>query len=82
MNKTDITEKTLQLIREKSGQDMAINTEQSMGEFLNSITYIQFLIACEDTFNIEIEDEELDVANFDTVADVLSFLEKKVNVNE
>lgn len=78
MNEAEVIQKTLALLQEKSGYDGEISMEHSLADMLNSITYIQFLIACEDTFDIEVEDDELSMSHFSTIRDVIGFLLKKV----
>jgi acyl carrier protein len=78
MNEVEVTQKALALLREKSGYEGDIGMLHPLAGMLNSITYIQFLIACEDAFEIEIEDDELDMAHFSTVQDVVGFLFRKV----
>ena len=74
----EIEKKICNLICEKSGMDQEIRMSDPLGEYLNSITYIQFLIACEDTFGIEVEDEELDMINFSDVKSIVAFINNKL----
>lgn len=78
----DIQERIVQLAEEKIETDLTITGETELENLLNSITYIQFLIACEDEFDIEIDDDELDMSNFYTLNDISLYIEKSVNKNE
>ncbi|MDR3185970.1 MAG: phosphopantetheine-binding protein [Christensenellaceae bacterium] len=78
MNNVELIHKVKGLLREKSRYKGEIDMDHSLAGMLNSITYIQFLIACEDAFEIEIEDGELGMTNFSTFQDMVDFLTKKV----
>lgn len=78
----DIQERIVELAKEKIETDISITIDTELENLLNSITYIQFLIACEDEFEIEIDDDELDMSNFFTLQDISEYIEKSLNENE
>ncbi|MBS4536693.1 hypothetical protein GOQ29_13805 [Clostridium sp. D2Q-14] len=79
MENLNISQTVLTLIKEKCQLESKIDLKSDLGSYFNSITYIQFLIACEDEFDIEIDDDELDMAIFQTVEDIVNFVCKKVD---
>ena len=82
MTQREIQAQVLQLAKDKIETKVLITGEIELENLLNSITYIQFLIACEDEFDIEIDDDELDMSNFHTLNDIARYIEKRVNQNE
>lgn len=79
---TDIQKRLVELAKEKIETDIPLSIDTELENLLNSITYIQFLIACEDEFEIEIDDDELDMSNFFTLGDIAKYIEKSLNQNE
>ena len=79
---TDIQKRLVELAKEKIDTDIPLSIDTELENLLNSITYIQFLIACEDEFEIEIDDDELDMSNFFTLGDIAKYIEKSLNQNE
>lgn len=57
--------------------DITLDAELSGDLGINSIELADLVMLCEETFDIEIQDE--DVGNLTTVGDVVSFLEKIAN---
>lgn len=82
MTLSDIQERIIALAKERIQTDLLITGETELENLLNSITYIQFLIACEDEFDIEIDDDELDMSNFNTLNDISLYIEKSLNTYE
>ena len=60
----------LQIEEEKITPEANLNTDLG----INSIELAELVMRCEETFNIEIEEEALQ--NFATIGDVVSYLEK------
>ena len=56
--------------------DITLDAELSGDLGINSIELADLVMLCEDTFKIEIKDE--DIVNMITVGDVVSYLEKNV----
>lgn len=57
--------------------DITLDAELSGDLGINSIELADLVMLCEETFDIEIQDE--DVGNLTTVGDVVNFLEKIAN---
>ena len=57
--------------------DISLEAELSGDLGINSIELADLVMLCEETFDIEIQDE--DVGNLTTVGDVVDFLEKIAN---
>ncbi len=76
---TQIQEIVLRLVKEKTCTEGELSINTPLSCLLNSITYIQFIIACEDEFNIEIDDEHLDMQHFKTLNDVVVCINNIIN---
>lgn len=74
-----IQSEVLCLAKEKIQTELEITGETPLEALLNSVTYIQFLIACEDNFGIEIDDDELDMQNFRTLNDVAANIHRTLS---
>ena len=46
---------------------------------LNSLTYIKIIVALEEEFDIEFDDDELDIKSFQTVNDLVKCTENLIN---
>jgi acyl carrier protein len=46
---------------------------------LNSISIIRLIIAIEEEFSIEVDDEELTIEPFKTIGNILAFINSKIN---
>ncbi|MCR2023743.1 acyl carrier protein [Blautia pseudococcoides] len=71
-----IEKKFYELISEElKVENISKETElESLG--LDSITYIKLIVAMEKTFEIEFDDDDLNMYNFKTVSDLLNKIEK------
>lgn len=79
MTLDQVQSEVLRLAKEKIQTELEITGETPLEALLNSVTYIQFLIACEDTFEIEIDDDELDMQNFRTLNDVAASIHRTLS---
>lgn len=77
----DIERKVIEIAKSKGKVCNEINNDTDLELILNSITYIQFLIACEDEFDIEIDDAQLDMGNMRTLKDVALYIQKVSSEN-
>jgi len=57
--------------------DITLDAELSGDLGINSIELADLVMLCEETFDIEIQDE--DIGNLTTIGDVVNFLEKVTN---
>ena len=57
--------------------DVTMDAELSADLGINSLELADLVYLCEEKFNVEIDDEELH--NFNTVGDVVRYLESKIN---
>ncbi len=72
-------EKVISLISEKSGIDSSNikrTSQINVDIVLDSLSYAELLMDCEDICKIDIPLE--DAANFKTVEDILTYIQKKV----
>ncbi len=61
-----------------SNLDITENTQFSeIG--INSITYIKIVVSLEEEFQIEFADEDIDYSQYNCVADVIKYIERKLN---
>lgn len=75
-----IEERFLKVLRktmEAREQDIKADTDLSKLGF-NSISYIKLVVAVEEEFNIEFNDEYLDIGKFDGIKSVISYIESKI----
>ncbi|MBQ9416868.1 MAG: acyl carrier protein [Clostridia bacterium] len=73
-------EKLQSLLIDKFNYDKdQIKMETKLGAELglNSIELAELVMSCEEEFNIEIPDD--DIHDFETIGDVVAYLEKRVN---
>lgn len=77
-----ILDAVIELVKSKSEAKTEFKENTLLEMILNSITYIQFMIECENKFDIEIEDDDLEMVNFRTLGDVAAYIGKRVNLNE
>lgn len=76
MDKITIEKRVKELLVEKTKLDSVdqIDNIAPINEYFNSISYIQFIIAIEDEFDLDLDDEILDAANFENLNDVINVL--------
>lgn len=48
--------------------------------FVNSLFYMQLVMFIESEFNISIQPEDLDIKNFNSVNNIIEFIENKTNI--
>lgn len=72
----------ISLLKEITESDDITSDTPVAGNIINSINYIQFIVAIEDKFDIEIPDEYLDITKFNTVKDISSFIHKLLNMGK
>ncbi|WP_438465865.1 phosphopantetheine-binding protein [Streptococcus pluranimalium] len=80
MTKETIYETVVKVIRQQRHEDdLPVTPEMSLREDLGvaSIELMEFVIALEDEFNINIPDEDVD--QMVRMSDLLTYLDKKVN---
>lgn len=80
MTKETIYETVVKVIRQQRHEDdLPVTPEMSLRDDLgvDSIELIEFVIALEDEFNINIPDEDVD--QMVRMSDLLTYLDKKVN---
>jgi acyl carrier protein len=57
-----------------------INEKTKLSEIsLDSLSFIQLIVNLEDEFDIQFEDEELNIYDFKTVNDLVDIVEEKIN---
>ncbi|WP_438830986.1 phosphopantetheine-binding protein [Streptococcus pluranimalium] len=80
MTKETIYETVVKVIRQQRREDdLSVTPEMSLRDDLgvDSIELMEFVIALEDEFNINIPDEDVD--QMVRMSDLLTYLDKKVN---
>jgi acyl carrier protein len=78
MSLAEIEERVIMLAQSVNEKEIIIERETELEAFLNSITYIKFIIACEDEFDMEIEDDELDMSNFEHIKDIITYISTRL----
>lgn len=81
MTHEDIKQKIINLIGEKGKveEGKEVNLDAPINAYLNSITYVQFLIAVEAEFDMEFDDSELDIVNFPNFSSLVDFVYGRLN---
>lgn len=76
---TDISSKVLNIINEHLDDQSVMNVSiDSPFPEVNSITFITIVVALENQFNFEFDDEMLLLTNFPTVNEMIAYVESKV----
>lgn len=74
MNKEDMIKKIIMVILDQLNVNLTIEqvTEGSRLEDIgiNSLNFIQVIVALEDEFDVEFDDEELEISKFLTIQDI------------
>ena len=78
MSLAEIEERVIMLAQSVNEKEIIIERDTEHEAFLNSITYIKFIIACEDEFDMEIEDDELDMSNFEHIKDIITYISTRL----
>ncbi len=74
-----LEQKVINLIAEKSGMNtsqIALHSQLNVDIVLDSLSYAELLMDCEDVYKIDIPLEE--AANFKTVQDMVTYLRQKI----
>lgn len=82
--KTDIETRLLGLMKENSLFDETIELVPEtnlLDAGINSIGFIRLVILLEEEFGIVIDDDDLDIRNFTTISDLLSYVRKISDMN-
>lgn len=81
-NNYEIEEGTIEIIRDRACQDnnTTVGVGTSFDELkVDSITFIEIIIALEDKFEIEFDDEALYFGKFEYVCELVDYVNKLVN---
>lgn len=78
-NKID---KIMEIISIVSGKDKSlINVSIPINESgVDSIAFIELVVKIEQEFDVEIDDEDSDITNYNTIGDLLKVVEKKLSI--
>ena len=71
----DIGERALQVIKGNLSENMDVKLEDILQNLeVNSITFIQIIVALENEFDFEFEDEKLLFAEFPAIKDIVDYV--------
>lgn len=75
----DFQKKIFSIIRDVSGFPLEqISENKSLEELeINSIVFIQLVIRCENEFGIQFEDDQLLLANYPTIKELVGYIRMK-----
>ena len=78
MSEKEIYAKIVEVIQEHEGADFSISPELSLKDELgvDSVDLMEFIIDLEDTFAIEIPDEQID--HFKNISDIVIYIHGKL----
>jgi methoxymalonate biosynthesis acyl carrier protein len=57
--------------------DIAADEDLFLGGFVNSLLAMQLIVMLEKSFAIRIDDDDLDITNFSSIARMVDFVERK-----
>ncbi|GGE30640.1 phosphopantetheine-binding protein [Streptococcus himalayensis] len=77
MTDKQIYQKLVAIIEERKGQELDIHPALSLKDDLqvDSVDLMEFILTIEDTFGLEISDEEID--DLQNIQDILDLIERK-----
>lgn len=71
------------LVSELELEEVTLNLNDKFEHLgVNSAVFIKFVVKLEDAFDIEFDDDNLDYDNFQTIADIIRYIEQKMEENE
>jgi len=70
--------KIREFIRRLVGRDFESSEPLISSQILESIAAVQMVVFVERTFAVSVEDDELKLENFDTVAAIIALVDRKV----
>jgi methoxymalonate biosynthesis acyl carrier protein len=75
----EIRETVKAFLQQRIGEDVKFGYEDDIFKLglVNSLFALELVVFLENTFNITIENEDLDLANFSAVSNIESFIRKK-----
>ena len=73
-------EKVFDIVSAASGIDRCLIDEKSVigASGINSITLIEIIVKVEQEFNIEIDNEDLDITQYSKIDDLVNVIKKKI----
>jgi len=75
-----MTEKIIEMIKKSCALEEEITLQTKFNEIsLDSLSFISLIVNLEKKFDIEFDDEELDIYDLETVQDLIDSVEEKVN---
>lgn len=87
-NLTRLTETIIQnhlvreVLRDKQLPHLALNESLLDSELLDSIAIMEIVAFCEQTFNIEIPEDELVPEHFQTILDIAQLVQRRINLQQ
>lgn len=79
MAKLDVKNEFIKLIEEKFQLKIDQHLDEDLSALgLNSIMFIQLVVAVEEHFGISFEDENLLIDNFNTCLDIIQYTESRI----
>jgi acyl carrier protein len=61
-------------------EETAVTAESKLKDFnINSISFIKIVVALEEKFDIQFGDDDLDASKFETVGDIVQYVEKEMD---
>ncbi|GAE86719.1 acyl carrier protein [Acetivibrio straminisolvens] len=76
----DVAAKLISILKEQFDVDLnsSIKLEDTLSSLnINSISFIRLVVELEKEFNIEFQDEIMDVSNFKTIKSLVEYIEEK-----
>lgn len=71
----EISKRALQIIQDNLAEKIDVKLEDKLqGLDINSITFIQIIVALESEFDFEFEDEKLSFTEYPTIKDMVDYI--------
>jgi len=78
-NHLEILSKLTEICKENINLDKELVMEESLSAYINnSIDFIKVVVAVETEYNIEFTDDDLETDNFETVKNLVEFIQNKL----
>ena len=76
MNKQEIIQKVTEIIQKESELEVVIKINDDLANLgINSLNFIRMIVRLEEAFNIEFPDEALEYDKFNTILEIVTYID-------
>lgn len=82
VTETGIKEKVTNFLQKRIGEEVTFTVEDDIFKLglVNSLFALELVVFLENTFEITIENDDLDLANFSSITNIEKFIKKKKGI--